>query len=94
MARIDAGQLPFSGIVGKRLLWLLLLVAAAAPAALAQSISPLDPPDTSRYLKWGPFRVRPGLTIPNLGYDSNVFYRPDTSTEPQVGDYREAGPTR
>ncbi len=71
--------------------WAVLAAAAAAaamsPAVLAQSISPLDPPDTSRYLKWGPFRVRPGLTIPNLGYDSNVFYRPDESKLPPVGDY-------
>src|SRR5436190_14013114 len=59
----------------------------ASPAVFAQAISPLDPPDTERYLKWGPFRVRPGLTIPNLGYDSNVFYRPDNSGLPQVGDY-------
>ena len=62
-------------------------ILAASPAVFAQSISPLDPPDTERYLKWGPFRVRPGLTIPNLGYDSNVFYRPDGSDLPQVGDY-------
>jgi hypothetical protein len=64
-----------------------LLATAISPSVFAQSISPLDPPDTSRYLKWGPFRVRPNLTIPNLGYDSNVFYRPDNSTLPQVGDY-------
>jgi len=62
------------------------LAAAAAPA-LAQEISPLEPPDTSRYLRWGPIRIRPGLSIPNFGYDNNVFYRPDNSTEPQVGDY-------
>jgi len=66
-------------------LWTAL--AAASPAVFAQSISPLDPPDTSRYLQWGPFRVRPGLTIPNLGYDSNVFAIPDTSPVPKVGDY-------
>ena len=70
-----------------RLLFLLVLLAVASPALFAQEISPLDPPDTSRYLKWGPFRVRPSLTIPNLGYDNNVFYRPDNSTLPQVGDY-------
>ena len=65
----------------------MLLVTAASPAVFAQAISPLEPPDTGRYLKWGPFRVRPGLTIPNLGYDSNVFYRPDSSDKPQEGDY-------
>ncbi|HZN54296.1 MAG TPA: outer membrane beta-barrel protein [Candidatus Polarisedimenticolaceae bacterium] len=62
-------------------------LAAVSLPALAQSISPLEPPDTSRYLKWGPIRIRPGLQIPNFGYDSNVFYRPDDSTLPQVGDY-------
>jgi len=71
--------------------WLAVIAMCAAlamtPPVFAQSISPLDPPDTSRYLRWGPFRVRPGLTIPNLGYDSNVFYRPDDSTQPRVGDY-------
>jgi len=68
-------------------LGVLVLAAFAAPQARAQSISPLDPPDTTRYLRWGPLRVRPGLTIPNFGYDSNVFYRPDESTQPRVGDY-------
>jgi hypothetical protein len=78
----------FSGFIGKRLLLaIVLFVASASPALFAQTISPLEPPDTARYLKWGPFRVRPGLTIPNLGYDNNVFYRPDQSTLPAVGDY-------
>jgi hypothetical protein len=68
----------------------MVLVAAAASGhvAFGQSISPLEPPDTSRYLRWGPFRVRPGFNIPALGYDSNVFYRPDDDPDlPQVGDY-------
>jgi hypothetical protein len=55
--------------------------------AAAQEISPLEPPDTARYLRWGPLRVRPGLTIPTFGYDDNVFYRPDDSPLPRVGDY-------
>jgi hypothetical protein len=66
---------------------LLVVVAAGFRGARAQEISPLDPPDTSRYLTWGPFRVRPGLTIPNFGYDSNVFAITDQSTQPKVGDY-------
>jgi hypothetical protein len=74
-----------------RLLFLFALLAAASPVVLAQEISPLDPPDTARYLKWGPFRVRPGLTIPNLGYDSNVFAVTDQTAETnpssKVGDY-------
>lgn len=79
---------PFSFVIARRLLCAAgILITAASPAVHAQSISPLEPPDTDRYLKWGPFRVRPALTIPNLGYDSNVFYRPDDSTLPAVGDY-------
>ena len=87
MARIEIGQPPFSGIVGKRLLSLLVLLVAAAPASFAQSISPLDPPELSRFLSWGPFRVRPGIAITDLGYDSNVFAIPDDSPIPKVGDY-------
>ena len=51
---------------------LLLLVGAASPALLAQTISPLDPPDTAQYLRWGPLWARPGFAISDLGYDSNV----------------------
>jgi hypothetical protein len=64
---------------------------AASPAVVAQSISPLDPPDTARYLKWGPLWARPGIAIPNLGYDSNVFGVTDQTAEAdpasKVGDY-------
>lgn len=62
------------------------MLAASAPAA-AQEISPLEPPDTARYLQWGPLRVRPGLTIPTLGYDDNVYAIPNDSTLPKVGTY-------
>jgi hypothetical protein len=78
---------PFSRFIGKRLLPLLVVLAAGSPAVVAQSISPLEPPDTSRYLSWGPFRVRPGIAISDLGYDSNVFAIPDDSPLPRVGDY-------
>jgi hypothetical protein len=54
---------------------------------LAQSLSPLDPPDTSQYLKWGPLWARPGFAISDLGYDSNVFAVTDDSPVPKVGDY-------
>jgi hypothetical protein len=74
-------------LIGRRFLFLVAAVAVASSAVFAQEMSPLDPPDTARYLKWGPFRVRPGLTIPNLGYDSNVFAIPDQSTQTRVGDY-------
>jgi len=66
----------------------LLLVALLATApAIAQGISPLEPPNTARYLQWGPFRVRPGLSIPTFGYDDNVYAIPEGSSLPKVGDY-------
>jgi len=72
-------------IVGRGMFFLVAVLAASP--AFSQAVSPLEPPPTSRYLKWGPLWARPGLTIPTLGYDSNVFYRPDGSLLPQVGDY-------
>lgn len=86
MARIELTQPPFSRFVGKRLLSLFLLVLACS-AVLAQEISPLEPPDTARYLRWGPFRVRPGIAIDDLGYDSNVFAIPNNSPLAPVGDW-------
>jgi hypothetical protein len=73
--------------VGKRILAVLALAAACSPAAFAQADSFLDPPDTSRFLSWGPFRVRPGVAISDLGYDNNVFAITDNSPIPKVGDY-------
>src|SRR6476661_7848528 len=72
--RSKLGRLALAGVIASAL-W--------GPAE-AQEITPLEPPDMSRYLRWGPFRVRPGIQIPALGYDSNVFYR---STGNEVGDY-------
>jgi hypothetical protein len=69
--------------LGRLTLAALVATALWGPAT-AQEITPLAPPDMSRYLRWGPFRVRPGIQIPALGYDSNVFYR---STGNEVGDY-------
>ena len=70
---------------------LLLLLAAASSALFADELTPLDPPDTERFLRWGPFRVRPGLTIPGLGYDNNVFAVTDqtaaANSAAKVGDY-------
>lgn len=71
----------------RRSLFFAAAMAAAALPAFAQEISPLEPPDTSRYLRWGPLRVRPGLTIPTLGYDDNVFAISEQSTQQKIGDY-------
>ena len=45
----------------------------------------LEPPELDRYLRWGILRVRPGISITDLGYDDNVFYGDQDNT---VGDYR------
>lgn len=59
-----------------------LVGAGAAVAEVDQSR--LEPPDTERYLRWGPLRVRPRIALRNLGYDNNILY---TSAAEQVGDY-------
>lgn len=70
----------------KRVLLSLALTAAVASApALRAAPDPLQPPDISRYLRWGPLRVRPSVQLSNFGYDDNVFYR--TGDEPRVGDW-------
>lgn len=61
--------------------WLLALAFTATAPCLAQSR--LEPPDLEDYLRWGPFRVRPGVQIVNLGYDDNIF----ASNVTKVGDY-------
>ncbi|HEX5045294.1 MAG TPA: outer membrane beta-barrel protein [Candidatus Polarisedimenticolaceae bacterium] len=62
----------------------ILLAMAAVPASTAAP-DPLQPPDLTRYLRWGPVRVRPSVHFSNIGYDTNVFYR--TGNEPLVGDW-------
>src|SRR5262245_38135768 len=58
----------------------------AGSHAWSQS-TPLSPPDLQRYLTWGPFRVRPGLQLSNIGYDDNILYRYELDPRPAVGDY-------
>ncbi|HEX4823525.1 MAG TPA: outer membrane beta-barrel protein [Candidatus Polarisedimenticolaceae bacterium] len=70
-----------------RKLLVALILGLATLSARAQEISPLEPPDTSRYLQWGPLRVRPGLIIPTFGYDDNVYAIPNDSTFPRLGTY-------
>jgi hypothetical protein len=62
---------------------LLLLGGGALHAAAANAESKLEPPNTERYLRWGPLRVRPGLQIKNLGYDDNILL----NDEEKIGDY-------
>jgi len=50
--------------------------------ALAQD--KLQPPEVSRYLRWGPLRARPGIGLTNLGYDNNIFL---SGNDNPVGDY-------
>ena len=56
---------------------LVLLTAAVLLPRGAAGADPLSPPDLSHYLRWGPFRVRPNVTLSNLGYDSNIFETAD-----------------
>ncbi len=59
-----------------------VLLASAAPAGASD---PLEPPDLSRYVRWGFLRVRPTIHLTNLGYDDNIFYR--TGNQAKEGDY-------
>lgn len=60
------------------------LLACALPAP-ASAQNKLEPPDLEDYLRWGPLRARPGLSISDLGYDSNILYA--RGDEEPVGDY-------
>jgi len=53
--------------------FLALMACLTIMPAWAEIETELDPPDLSRYLKWGALRVRPRLEIKNVGYDSNIF---------------------
>ena len=66
-------------------LWIVGLALLSIPA---HGESPLEPPELSRFLRWGPVRVRPGFVLSNLGYEDNVFCRSngELSTRPRVGD--------
>lgn len=60
-----------------------LLAALAGPASAATG-GKLEPPDLSRYLRWGPVRVRPGFQISNLGHDDNIL---SGSDDEKIADY-------
>ncbi|MCP3979797.1 MAG: outer membrane beta-barrel protein [bacterium] len=57
----------------------LLLVAVLLTLAVADTSATtrLEPPDLSRYLRWGPLRVRPGFELSQLGYDDNILLGTD-----------------
>ena len=61
------------------------LVLAVAGAGGAAAEDPLVPPDIARYLRWGPVRARPALSLTNLGYDNNIFL--SGAGQNVVGDY-------
>jgi len=65
---------------------LVLLGVLGAQATAASTDSPLEPPDLSQYVRWGPVRARPSVSIRNLGYDDNVFFA--SGEETPRGDYR------
>ncbi len=53
------------------------VLAALLFVGPAAAESSLEPPDLGRYLKWGPLRVRPGLSVTDLGYDDNILFKTD-----------------
>lgn len=57
------------------------MASLLATSLLAQS--ELEPPDSARYLRWGPVRARPGLNLTNFGYDDNILL---TSDDRKIGD--------
>ncbi len=59
---------------------LLVLTALLGAGPCVQAADFLEEPDLSRYLRWGPFRVRPGFKVSNFGHDDNVFH---SSSQPQ-----------
>ena len=69
----------------RRALFVVLFVIGV-PATTVSSDGPLEPPDLSEYVRWGPLRARPGVNISNLGYDDNVFFA--SGTQAPQGDYR------
>lgn len=60
------------GILQLRVVRVGWCVAACIAPAWAAS-DPLTPPDLERYLRWGPLRARPGISLTDFGYDSNVL---------------------
>ncbi len=59
------------------------MAAAASLATAADGERPSPPAGAEGYLDAGPFHLRPGLALKDLGYDSNVFLTRDD----RVGDY-------
>ncbi len=53
----------------RRCCWLLALLLSG-PLVAGET---LERPDLSRYVRWGPFRARPGLQIRDFGYDDNIL---------------------
>lgn len=65
---------------------LLLMIGIASRAGAATS-SKLEPPDLSRYLRWGPLRARPAVELTQLGYDDNILLGSNADEARRVGDY-------
>lgn len=60
------------------------LLLLALTSGLVHADGPLEPPPLDRFLRWGPFRVRPGFAVPAFGYDNNILANAGTS-QPSVG---------
>lgn len=66
----------------KRATILALLVLVALPALAERS--KLEPPDTERFLRWGPVWARPSLRLRDFGHDDNIF----VDNANRVSDFR------
>lgn len=62
--------------------WAAIALALGALTSLAAETR-LEPPPLDRYVRWGPLRVAPSLTVENLGWDDNILSNPNR----RVGDY-------
>lgn len=76
-------------LISGSLLALMALPVVFTTPALSQTptgsqTSDLEPPDLGLYRRWGPFRVRPGFRVRNVGLDNNIFV---DNTDP-VSDLR------
>ncbi len=70
---------------GRIVLLVLVAFVVQAVGGVARAAGPLEPPPLDRYLRWGPFRVRPGFAVPALGYDNNILA--SGTSQPSVGAF-------
>ncbi|UCF67153.1 MAG: outer membrane beta-barrel protein [Acidobacteriota bacterium] len=81
-----SGRLALGGLV-------CVAIVAAFPCALAQSPTRDNPfPRFYEPRRWGPFFVEPEFTIDNIGYDDNIFLRPEVLGQTESDIVIQMGP--